>query len=287
MKMWLNAVALIVCLAVLFPPVLNAQEVIKWQTYHRPPGSIKAGVFEEQGFIDKVLTLVIADLPEYSHQRPTTSLARALADIEAGKQVCHPALHVTEERKQHMYFSQPAIINPTNRLIGDKAHSENLLVNNEVDIENFPSKSTFALIKDRSYSGGYDEFLASHISSEQQIYISSDTLDTLFQLIASKRVDFTIAYPFELQHFKTNNPNIGKNLVSFKIQGSPAYSVGSVACPKNSWGKLVIKRVDEVLDKLKPTKAYHDALTTWWEHERDNKEFQVFYRDVFIPQKSH
>jgi len=186
--------------------------VIKWQTYHRPPGSIKLGDFEDQGFIDKVLTLVISNMPEYTHQRPTTSLTRALADIEAGKQVCHPALHVTEQRKQQMYFSQPAIINPSNRLIAAKANGDKLLVNNEVHPDKLPRSSTFALVKGRNYSGGYDEFLTQYVSPEQQIYISSNTLDTLFQLIASNRVDFTIAYPFELEHFKTNHPNVGQNL---------------------------------------------------------------------------
>jgi len=78
-----------------------------------------------------------------------------------------------------------------------------------------------------------------------------------------------------------------KIFVSYRIKGAPAYSVGSIACPKTPWGKSVIKRVDEVLEKLKPTKAYQDALTTWWEHERDNKVFQVFYQDTFLQKKSH
>ncbi len=262
-------------------PVM-AKDTIYWQTYHRPPGIIQVGEHKNQGFIDKVLALIIKNMPEYKHAMPTASLARAIADIKAGKQVCHPALHADDTRKQYMYFSQPAMMNPMNRLIGEKHKLANLLSQPTGITKASLVDYTFALIKDRTYDGGYDQFVQSDINHEKLIYISSETLDTLFHLVALKRVDFTIGYPFELEHFLSKNPALRDEIGSYKLPGTPAFSVGYVACPKTAWGKETIEKINLVLSDIKSTDAYRQAMTSWWEEEASTEAFTHYYQSVFL-----
>lgn len=267
---------------VFLPFNVSAKDVIYWQTYHQPPGSIQLGEFKGQGFLDRVLSLVIENLPEYDHAMPMSSLARALSDIESGKHACHPALHASEERKEYMYFSQPAMMNAMNAVIGKSDDILRLENESNEALHHIFTQSTFALVKGRAYSGGYDEFVASQVTADQTVFVSSETIDTLFQLVAMGRVDFTIAYPFELQYFLSKQEHTKNRLRTFNVPKTSAYSVGYIACPKTPWGKEVIEKVDKVLDRIKPTKEYLAAMTSWAPSEQITPEFRRFYQEVFL-----
>jgi uncharacterized protein (TIGR02285 family) len=261
---------------------LKAEETIAWQTYHLPPGSIRFEPNKYQGFIDKVLDLVIKEMPEYKHVLPITSLARAMTDLKEGKNVCHPGLIINEERKKYIYFSQGTIVHPTNRLIGVKGSLEDNLIDGEVDLSRFPANTSFALVKDRAYSTGYDTFAKEFIPSDRLAYISRTKIDAVFWLVANHRVDFSIAYPFELEYFLNLNPDFENNLTTYRLADTPSYSMGHIGCPKNAWGKKVITKVDAVLDRIKGTDKYRKAMTSWWEKEAETKEFKRFYQNSFL-----
>lgn len=263
----------------------ETKETIHWQTYHLPPGSIRLEPNKYQGFVDKVLALVIKEMPNYDHSFPTTSLARAIADLKGQKKVCHPGLLVSEERKQYIHFSQGSVVHPTNRLVGLKGSLDNLLVNGIVDLNNFPQDATFALVKNRVYSAGYEEFAKHDINKEQLVAISLTKVDALFYLVGSKRVDFTIAYPFELEYFRNTHDDAEDNLMTYRLPNTPAFSIGHIGCPKNAWGKKVIAEIDKVLDRIKSTEEYKKAMTSWWEKEADTDEFQRFYKESFLKKK--
>ena len=94
-----------------------ANDTILWQTYHRPPGTFNFGENKGQGFVQQSLQMIIEQMPEYQHEMPITTLARAIADIKAGKKACHPALYITPEREKEMIFSNASILNANNRVI--------------------------------------------------------------------------------------------------------------------------------------------------------------------------
>ena len=273
-----------VLLTALLPLHADDANTIYWQTYHRPPGIIRLGEHEGQGFVQKSLQLIIQELPEYQHQMPLTTLARSLSDMKAGKPVCHPALFKTKEREAYMAFSQASMINPTSRIVVHGNKVEDLVHQGTLDLALLLQQpnTTFALVKGRSYTQPIDDIISQHLNKNVLFEMTSTDLEPLFKMVALGRIDVTIAYPFEVNYYIKNSLGSARSLRVYAIAGMAQFSSGSVACPNTPWGRQVIDKVNAALNRLKPTEAYKQAITTWWEGERDNMSFDAFYRDEFL-----
>lgn len=261
-----------------------AKEVIFWQTEHRPPGLIQTGEYSGQGYIQKSLKLITQKLPEYEHHMVFTTIARALSDIKHKKKVCYPALFITPEREEFMYFSYSSIMNPSNRIIARKGVLDSFVNGGIVDVNDVLQfqNITFAKVKGRSYAHHIDEIFAAIPDKSNIFTISSPDLSPIFQMIALGRIDATLAYPFELNHYLRVHPEFKEQFDSYPIAGMPLYSFGSVACSKNEWGKKVIAKVNTILTEIKPTLMYKNAMTTWRESERTNPIFEQVYQNQFL-----
>lgn len=270
------------------PPVLSEQasnkQQISWQTYHRPPASFREGELIGKGFVDLSLQMVVDALPEYEHQRPATTLARALENIRQGRQVCHPALYPTQERKQFAVFSQSSLITPSIRVVAREDFAKQVL-SSPVDLPaliNNPQYS-FILVTGRSYGKAIDELLARY-KNVQQVSIAAHNVANLFRLVEKGRVDFTLAYPFEFAYYKANESDSVVPLSLYTIQNAAPYVSGAIACPNNAWGRQVIKRIDQILTTLKKDPAYIKAMTTWWRSDAQTPAFTRYYQDEFLQQ---
>lgn len=269
---------------IMLPFSALANDTILWQTYHRPPGTFNFGEHKGQGFVQKSLQMIIAQMPEYQHEMPITTLARAITDIKAGKKACHPALYITPEREKEMIFSNASILNANNRVIARPEKIRPFLHNEQVSLEKILQQSTlvFGHVKNRSYGNLIDNIFAKHNHADNILQIDNIDLSRLFQLIERDRVDISIAYPYEVQHYLKKNPLSTGQLAGYPIANIPAYNIGAVACPKNAWGKKVIDQVNTILKKIKPTAEYQAAITTWRENERNTPAFIQYYNEYFL-----
>ena len=215
---------------------------------------------------------------------PLTSLARALADIKSEKFACHPAMFKTPERQEYMYFSQAVLINPTNRLISKKGTFKDFANDGYIKFQEIAEYQdfTFALVKGRSFTKVLDKQIALYLDKNNIFPMSNTDLSPIFQMIELGRVDATIAYQFELEHYIKEYSQLPTTFDVHQLVGLSTYSSGHIACPKNEWGRKLIAKIDAVLDQIKPTEAYKYALTYWWPHERNNPEFVQYYRTEFI-----
>ena len=263
---------------------VQAKDTILWQTYHHPPAIIQHGPAQGKGFVQQVLNLVIVRLTDYEHRMPLTSFARALADIKSGKFACHPAVFKTPEREEFMHFSQPMMINPTNKLISLKGKFSQFVENNQIqlrDVTEFQNY-TYALVKGRSYTETIDREIRLYLNKDKIFPMSNLDLSPIFQMIELGRVDATIAYQFELNHYAKDMKKPVEQFDVHHLVGLPKYSIGHIACPKNEWGRNLISKIDVILDEIKPTEAYKYALTYWFPSERNNPEFIHFYQTEFL-----
>lgn len=261
-----------------------AKDTIAWQTYHRPPGVFNIGENKGQGFIQKAIKLIIEEMPEYNHEFPTTTLARAISDIKAGEHACHPALFVTEGRKKHIAFSDASMFNPTNKIIAKPKTIAPYLENGRVNLVKLLQRDdlTLAHIKNRSYGLAIDNILREHINEARLFQVQSTDSSRVFNLIERERLEFTIAYPFEIEHYLKQQPTSTNQLAVYQIANTPAYNLGAVGCPNTPWGREVIKKVNIVLKKIKATQAYEDALSSWRTHEQKSPIFRQFYNQIFL-----
>jgi uncharacterized protein (TIGR02285 family) len=262
----------------------NDDDIIFWQTYHRPPDFFLTGPNEGTGFIQQVLKHIIEKLPEYDHEMKLTTLARAIRDIKFEKTSCHPALVKSAEREEFMYFSKAAIFKPTNRIIAKKDFFDDYLRDGGIDLREITEHKnfTFALIKGRSFTPDIDGVLAQYLNKENRFIISNTDLSPTFEMIELGRVDATIAYPFEFNYYTQHHQLSKQRLETYPILGSPLFSIGYVACPKNEWGKKVITKINAALEELKPTKVFKDAFHSGWQSDQDNPSFEAFYQNEFL-----
>jgi len=262
----------------------NDSKTILWQTYHRPPGVIKSGQYLGQGFVQKVLDLVIQRMPEYQHEMPLTTLERAISDIKSKKYACHPSLLITPERESFMYFSNAAIVNPTIRIVAKKGALDKYVYNGAIHLQDIFQQPDllFAFIKGRSYSPVIDKSIETFLNNDNIFRMSNTDLSPIFQLVEMGRVDASLTYPFEFNYYAEGKKN--NSITMYRIADLPEYNMGAIACPKNKWGLEVITKVNAVLAQIKPTTEYTNAMTTWWESERLEPAFQAYYQSDFLNQ---
>lgn len=261
---------------------VSAQEnTIYWQTDHRPPASILHGAQQGEGFIDLIRNSLVNQLPEYQHINSTSALDKFFDDMERGKNICHPLLFVTEQRKKFAYFSIPVTITPSVRVVMKAESAQPLNLKSPIDLEQiFDNERTFATIKGRSYGEFIDNAINKQHSSYSHARVSATDNTRLFRLLERERVDFTFAFPFELNYYKKHYNSTKFN--TFAIKGPKDYTLGSVACSKNEWGKTVIDKVNKALLQQREREDFISTITLWWPEERKNKAFLKFYNDVFL-----
>jgi len=269
---------------VMLPFAVPAKDTILWQTYHRPPGTFNYGEHKGQGFVQKALQMIIEQMPEYDHEMPITTLARATSDIVAGKKACHPALYITPERKKQMVFSNASILNSNTRVIAKPENIMPFLEHGQVNLKKLLQHDSliFGHVKNRSYGNAIDNIFKKYDHAKNIIQVDNIDLQRVFQMIERDRVNISIAYPFEIQYYLQNNTQSTGLLEAYSIVGIPPYNTGAIACPNNAWGKKVIQQVNTILKTLKPTIEYREALTSWRENERDDPLFNQYYQAYFL-----
>ncbi|MBE0365275.1 hypothetical protein PULV_a2042 [Pseudoalteromonas ulvae UL12] len=268
----------------LFACSANGQERIIWQLNHAPPSTIVHGQYKQQGFIDLILEQIIRKMPEYQHSIEVSSLAGSTFEIRSQKTVCLPALFSSPEREKFMLFSQASIVHPSNRLVFLNKNSKGI-AGQQLDLAHLLARKDLylGLDKSRSYGAVADAALADVEPISHVYRRASESPNGLIEMVALGRLDYTIAYPFQVQYYLQSNQLVGKSpLTMAQIYGQAAYSMGQVACPKNEWGKQVITRVNQVLNQLKPTQEYKAAMTRWWKESAQDPNFVTFYQQQFL-----
>lgn len=260
------------------------ESIITWQTDHRPPASILKGPYQGQGFIDQIRDELITQLPQYQHKTSISPLDRLFDDMHRGKEICHPLLFVTQERMKSAYFSISATITPSMRLIINAEMAEKLNLTEPINLEQFinSSRKTFAIVKGRSYGPFIDNVLKKQNNNDTHVKISVSDNTRLFKLLEKKRVDFTFAYPFELNYYQTHGSNNNVKFSMLTILGETNYTLGSVACSKTPWGKAVIDDVNQALKMQRKKADYITTMNKWWPQETSKPAFNDFYQNVFL-----
>lgn len=260
----------------------QAQDQIIWQLNHAPPSTIVHGELKNKGFIDLILKEIIKQLPQYDHVIEVSTLASSAFEMRAKKNICLPALFVTPEREKFMVFSQASIAHPSNRIVLLKTKAETLSKSNLNELLADP-KIYLGLDQARSYGEYIDAVLADFEPANNIYRRESESPNGLLEMVVVGRLDYTLAYPFQVQYFlQTHGYQVDNPLVEQQIEGLAPFSMGKVACADSPWGRNVIKAVNEVLTRIKPTKTYQDAMTTWWRQSAAEPAFIEYYQQVFL-----
>jgi len=257
-------------------------ETITWQVNHAPPVTIIEGQYKGQGFLDLILKKIISQLPQYQHHIQVSSMARSIFDLKSNKKVCLPALFATDKRKKFSYFSKSSIAHPSHRIVFNRKQQQSSQSSLSLD-ELLKNKNyILGLDLERSFGSYIDSIINKNIGKTDIYFRSSESPNQLLDMVKMGRINYTVVYPFKVSYYiQYNNFNV-EDFNLYKIEGNHEFVIGRVACPKTDWGRKVIKDVDSVLKKIKPTPEYFKIMGKWWSKEANSPEFLLFYQNKFL-----
>jgi uncharacterized protein (TIGR02285 family) len=240
-------------------PATVPREIV-WNFTDLKPSAILSGPKTGEGYSQKVVAWFEARMPEFNHRIETLPLARALAMMKDGDDLCTNQLLRTPERSAYIAYSKPLFAILPIRLFVAPSFADRVRAmagDRPIDLKqlakSFPGLAIPRVIS-RSYGARIDADLAE---------VSTQTIPgqgNAISMFASNHADVIIAYPEELSWYEA----ISTGQVayeSFALEGPELYD-GIIACTRNPWGQAVIARVD-ALAAAAPPGMFQDFYRDW------------------------
>ena len=211
------------------------------------------------------------------------SFSQTLFQLKAGDPICYPALVKTPERETFIAFSQMSVMHPSNYVTLSDELVKTLNLRREVDLRELLDNEqlVLGLESGRSYGTQIDRTIRIHGVNTTMTFKAGKSLVALYQMLTRSRVDYLIGYPFEA-YFALDTLEQSAAFRSYPILGTPQFTMGAVGCANTPWGQAVISRINGVLDNIKATPAYREALTSWLEDFVVNERFAHYYLETFL-----
>lgn len=250
-------VALLLC-TLSIPTVQAVQNnTIVWLRLDFPPFEINAGPFKNQGIVDVIKQSVQRGLPDYQHvDGGLVNNDRLIASMK-NTNVCHAAMLKTPEYEPISYLSvaigmMPShVIFTTPGVYQDKFNSVSMV-------------SLSALLKDpkfmlglpsRSMGATIDGIVKAHQGQSNIFNRYTASANGLIRMLLGSRFDYLIGYPAEVTLWNKTNPD--QPLVAIRLSETDGqYTFGRVGCSRNDWGKKIVEKVNQYLDKHRLTESF-------------------------------
>lgn len=248
------------------PGPIVGQERIEWLRFDYPPMYIVSGPSAGQGYMDNILGLLIANIPEYEHEIRVANLSRIMSELEQGKNVCIASLFVNEERERlgHISRGETTLLPPV-QLVFRAADAERFAAfGNPASLETLLADESLLLgVSDRmSYGTQIDRTVAAH-AHQANVFLrsGSDVGLGLHEMLIKQRIDYTINYSWAALF--TAGPEHASSLNFLPFIEAGARPAHHVICTKNPWGARVINRVDELLADDALTRKRRAFIERW------------------------
>ncbi len=262
----------------------TAKESITWMLSDYPPIGIVEGPRTDAGVGDLLVRLVARHLPAIDHHYQRANLKRMTAELEAGYKVCVPGLIKTEEREKSMYFTRFPMLVLTPLCLIVRKQDRSLFGESEpVSLEEVIRNPTLKLgITDSISSGERIDAIINRHRGEKHLYLdrSSGLKRGLLLMVASKRLDYTIGYPWMIEYL-AEELGLSGDFAMLKLKESASPIIWHAACSKSEWGLARIKEIDEVLVQVRPTPEYRGIAETWMPKE-SLAEYRQLYDEVLL-----
>ncbi len=265
------------------PSFLFAKDRITWMKYDWPPVYISKGLYKGQGNADAILKFFQEQLYEYDHITIQVNPARAIKLMKDGEKVCMVGTLKTPERERFLYYAIPIGITLPNAIIVKKNRLSSFKNVENISLEKLlkNKKLRGGIIKKRSYTPVIDQILNKY-TGQPNLYVQSSSrmAENLLKMLLADRIDYIIEYPWVTVFLEKI---LGKKEIttSIAIEETKPFSFGMVACPKNRWGSKVIKRINQILLKSRPTPEYREFVERW-NSKKDLIRIRKGYNEIFL-----
>lgn len=286
----LISISIVVALVLAAPAAhILAKERIQWMITHWPPvmaldeskQTITGGQWGGQ------LQLLQKQLANYDHTLTHMTWSRFWHMVEKGESICNCMILKNEERERTVFFSIPATIILPNQIIMKRTGAALLGNPESLSLEAIltAGKLKGMLIMKRSYGDEIDRIL-SRYKTPLNMEISVVNEKSNIMKLLHDRGDYIIEYSFSVNQILAHHfPERQGELVNIPIQEVDPFYYVYVGCPKNSWGRSVIKDINRALEVLRPDKAFRSQLEEMYTKEQLNTAWKLYDTHLLSPAK--
>lgn len=252
----------------------QAKTSLNWFIVDIPPVYIIEEGKPVGGYGEESMRFVMDKLPQYEHSVDTMNLSRGLNHLREGKHTSFSTLLKNSERDKFIEFSIPAqLVLPLHLIVREEAFpaiQQYVDENGEVDLNRMlvAGKNSLGIASGRSYSHLIDEILAKHEGHPNIYFRSSMNVSSgLLHMLQIGRLDCILEFPvtvgFILKKGYKDHSDPHKKLISLPIKGMPHFFKTHFAAPKSDWGKILIKRINEILRKHRTSDEFIEFYGAW------------------------
>ncbi|MBC3484292.1 TIGR02285 family protein [Pseudomonas kermanshahensis] len=246
--------ALLPALAV---PHAAAKERLLWLVRDLPPFTIFEGTEKGQGVIDRLLPLLIEQMPEYDHSIVRVNRARGIQMLQDPNTfTCDPTLLWTPERAEYVHFSIPSLGVLSGGLVVRKAGEALLapfLTDNEVDLPGLMSHTPLKLgiVAERSYGTQIDEILRQLPGSALSRHYGNDATANQLQMQQLGRLHMVMGYWPEVRYLIQQQGGSLGDYQFHPVRGVNRYQFLHVGCSDSALGREAVAHIDQLLPTLR------------------------------------
>ncbi|WDP89509.1 MAG: hypothetical protein HUN04_07150 [Desulfobacter sp.] len=230
------------------------------------------------GQVGNQLKLIMQRLGNYEHATREMRWNRFWFFVEKGEKLCNCMVYKTPEREAVAQFSIPVSLTLPNRIVMGKDTYERIGSPASLSIVDIITDKRFRglLIKKRSYSTDIDRILAIYKGRSNITRCIIDE-QTYIKMLAMKRVDYILEYPFVIRHTLDRHfPEFKGRFVLVPITEIAPFYYVYIACPKNEWGRALITDINAALNRLRPMADFRREVERLYTGD-ELDEVRVYY----------
>jgi len=259
----------LILLCALLPVIAEAKERLLWLVRDLPPFTIFEGPEKGQGVIDRMLPMLIEQMPEYDHSIVRVNRARGIQMLQEPSFTCDPTLLWTPERAKYALFSKPTLGVLSSGVVvrkQDQAGIEPFLDAQQVDLKQLLAETRLKLgiVAERSYSAQVDDILRQLPDSAFSRHYGNDATASLLQMQQLGRLQLVLGYWPEVRYLIQQQGGRLDDYLFYPIQGVNPYQFLHVACSDTPLGREAIAHIDQLLPALR-----RDTLPQFYAHWLD------------------
>ena len=228
-----------------------------WLVRDLPPFTIFEGTEKGQGVIDRLLPLLIEQMPEYDHSIVRVNRARGIQMLQDPNTfTCDPTLLWTPERAEYVHFSIPSLGVLSGGLVVRKAGEAVLapfLTDNEVDLPGLMSHTPLKLgiVAERSYGTQIDEILRQLPDSALSRHYGNDATANQLQMQRLGRLHMVMGYWPEVRYLIQQQGGSLGDYQFHPVRGVNRYQFLHVGCSDSALGREAVAHIDQLLPTLR------------------------------------
>lgn len=239
-----------------FPAVTQAKETLFWLVRDLPPLMTFEGPQKGQGVTDRLLSLLIAGMPEYQHDIVRVNRARGMQMLLEPSFTCDPSLLWNQERAKRLIYSIPAYRVLSNGVVirhQDRAALMPFVIDGKVDLAALLAlkEKKLGVVAERSYGQFVDGLLQRTPGDALSSHYGNDALGSLLQMQRLGRLTAVLGYWPEIRYQASLQGISPEELEFYAIRGVNKYQSIHVACSDTAQGRQAMIQIDQILHKLR------------------------------------